>query len=102
MSRSAIDRSPPRRAISRAWSAWASVDSSHAGRVVIVLVGKEDRAQTAQLTVRGSRARRARRFVLDATAPQPSPAPDLERGESGAFEVPVPARSVTTLILEPS
>lgn len=82
-------------------SAWASVDSRHAGRVVIVLVGKQDRAETARLTVRGSRATRARRFVLDHTAPQPNPAPDLERGESGAFEVPIPARSVTTLILEP-
>ena len=96
------DRSIPARSsdLSRL-SAWASVDSARPDRVVLVLVGKSDREEVARLTLRRSRARIARRFVLDASAPQPMPAPAIERTASGVFEVPIPARSVTTLIFDP-
>lgn len=95
------DRSIPARSsdLSRL-SAWASLDSSHPDRVVIVLVGRSDADETARLRIRGSDARSARRFVLDHTAPQPMSASPIQRGANGTFEVPIPARSVTTLILE--
>lgn len=78
-------------------SAWASVDSQHPGRVVIVLVGRGERAETARVTIHGGRGT-ARRFVLD----RESSRPREERAitpRGGVYRVPIPARSVTTLIL---
>ncbi len=81
-------------------SAWASLDSTHPGRMVIVLIGRQDRATTARVRIRGLEAGAARRFVLDGSAPGPHQAAPVLRHEGGRYEVPIPARSVTTLILE--
>jgi hypothetical protein len=96
------DRSIPARSsdLSRL-SAWASLDSRHPDRVVVVLVGRVDRPTTAQLTIRGFRgAGAARRFLLDASAPGPHELAPLAPDAHGRYAVPIPARSVTTLIVE--
>lgn len=96
------DRSIPARSsdLSRL-SAWASLDSAHPGRVVLVLVGRMDRPSTARLTIRGlGDARVARRFVLDASARAPREAGAIEPSTPGLYEVPIPARSVTTLVFD--
>ena len=81
-------------------SAWASLDSQHPGRVVIVLVGRAERDTHARLIVRGGPRGPARRFVLDREGPLPREEGSIAPRE-GAYRVPLPARSVTTLILDP-
>ncbi len=82
-------------------SAWASLDSRHPGRVVIVLVGRSERHETARLTVRGNTTP-ARRFLLDVEAPRPREAGTIDASAGGVYRVPVPPRSVTTLIIDPA
>lgn len=77
-------------------SAWASVDGE--GRVVVVLVGRNDTAITAVLDVRGAEGS-ARRYVLDAHGPEPRARGTIGPRE-GRYRVPIPARSVTTLIFD--
>ncbi len=96
------DRSIPARAsdLSRL-SAWASLDSTHRERMVVVLVGRVETPTTAEITIRGfTRAGAARRFLLDASAPGPHEVSAVAPNARGGYDVPIPARSVTTLILE--
>lgn len=83
-------------------SAWASIDSQRPERVVIVLIGRTEEPTTARVVLRGrDQSPRARRFVLDAS----STAPREEREvtpTANVYEVPMPARSVTTLVIDPT
>jgi hypothetical protein len=78
-------------------SAWASRDTRHPDRIVLVLVGRSDRPQSVRLVLRDARTRVARRFVLDGeTRRELAPlAPSGDR-----YRVPIPPRSVTTLVIE--
>jgi hypothetical protein len=85
-------------------SAWASLDSQVPGRVVVVLIGRGDAPTTARVILRGQSPRPARRFLLHAdggangTGPRPEGA--LQPDTEGVYAVPIPARSVTTLIVD--
>lgn len=95
------DRSIAARSSDRARvSAWASLDSEHPGRVVVVLVCRADQATAVHLTTGDSRPRQAQRFVLDAAAPRPRPA-DPVRWEERGTTLHLPPRSVSTLVLDP-
>lgn len=80
-------------------SAWASVDSQHPGRVVLVLVGRGESAEDARVVIHGGRGP-ARRFVLDRESSMPREERAITPRE-GVYQVPIPPRSVTTLILDP-
>lgn len=80
-------------------SAWASLDSQHPGRVVVVLVGRSEEPNSARVTIRGGRGE-ARRFVLDRESTMPREE-GVIRPRDEVYEVPIPPRSVTTLILDP-
>jgi mannan endo-1,4-beta-mannosidase len=75
--------------------AWASRDAQ--GRLFVVLTGRSDRALDARLSLGMSST--ARRFVLDRQGPMPR---ELEpiAPRDGTYVVPIPARSVTTLIVD--
>jgi hypothetical protein len=83
-------------------SAWASLDSQHPGRLVVVLVGRVDAPTTLRLIVRGATPSPARRFVLDPASTTPRAEGTLTPDGQGTYVVPLPARSVTTLIVEPT
>lgn len=95
------DRSLPARSSDLAQvSAWASLDSAHPGRVVIVLVGRVEARTAVRLVLRGGSASPARRFVLDAEGSHPRAEGTLRARADASYEVPLPPRSVTTLVFD--
>jgi hypothetical protein len=68
--------------------------------MVVVLIGRADAPASADVSIRGFRGAAARRFLLDASAPGPHEVSAIAPNATGGYDVPIPARSVTTLILE--
>ena len=81
---------------------YASVDASGAPRMVVVAINRSRAALTAGLAVTDARRyARAEVWQLTAAAAAPRRAADLTATTTNAFRVPLPARSVTTLVLRP-
>ena len=76
---------------------WASRDGE---ALVLVIIGRADEALDVELRVEGMDAARILRRVIDG-APEARDAPALTMG-GGRVTVPVPARSVSLLRLEPA
>jgi hypothetical protein len=81
---------------------YASADSSGAARMVVVAINRTTSALTAGLAVTDVRRyARAEVWQLTAAAASPRRGTDLTATATNAFRVPLPARSVTTLVLRP-
>jgi O-glycosyl hydrolase len=79
--------------------AWASLDGDRPERVAVVLIGRADEAVPVRLTVEGAASRTGRRFVLDEAAARPREVEGLAVRD-GRAALTLPARSVTTLVLD--
>ena len=81
---------------------YASLDSSHAGRVVLVVVNKATVAKTAALNVNHPLPlTRAEVYQLTSASPAPVRGTDVVTTQASSFRLSFPAMSVTTLLLWP-
>lgn len=82
-------------------SAWASLDSEHDGRVVIVLIARGREPITIGLRVRAGRALgTARVFRLDPATARPVADLAIDPTGDGAYRVTMPGRGIATLVID--
>ncbi len=93
------------RAVNSDWakgSVWASVEAGRDDRVVLVLCNKAKTAQNLGLQLfHTRRLQTAEVYELSGAATAPVRRPDLVLGLVNALRIPLPALSVTTLVLRP-
>jgi hypothetical protein len=83
-------------------SVYASIDSEHPGRVVIVAINKTAGALRAGIRVaHPALLASARVFVLDESAAEPRAAGELEPAALNAYAYEMPAHSVSALVIDP-
>jgi hypothetical protein len=83
-------------------SVYASIDSTNANRVVLVVINKASTPKVAALTVsHGSTLGRARVYQLTSATPTATRAADVVLSQPNALSYTMPAMSVSTLVLEP-
>ena len=83
-------------------SVYASVDSGNAGRMVLVVINKNDAAQVAAVNVtHATQFSVARVYRLTSASSQPQRQADIAIAAANSFQYDMPANSVTTLVLLP-
>ncbi len=81
---------------------YASVDAATPNRVVLVAINKATAPKTAAVSVRhGVVFSRAEVYQLTSAGPLPARGADVALPQPNAFQVTLPAMSVTTLVLRP-
>jgi hypothetical protein len=83
-------------------SAYASLDSAHYDHMVVVLINRSTSAKTAGLEItHGAQFHTAKVWRLTSAAPAPAADADIPITLTNAFVAPLPAMSVTTIVLVP-
>ncbi len=81
-------------------SVYASRDS--AGNIVIIAINKTNTARPARITISGAtNLKTAKSWALTGASPTPARQPEIALDGSGSFSYPMPALSVTTIVLTP-
>lgn len=81
---------------------YASLDAAHAGRVVLVVINKATVAKTAALKVTNPLSlTRAEVYQLTSASAAPVHGAEVLAAQPNAFQLTLPAMSVTTLLLRP-